>query len=277
MWQHYEVTKQKGFLEDVWPSVKKAMGFLVDFMDADTGLPGPSMDLWEERKGVHTYSCAAVWGGIFGSSLIARYLGHDKEALEWQELANSVKRAVIENLENALEIGFNRGIKMKVSEWEYQCRIDGGDRGYCTVDNRGFRTFVIDQDKRVDISMIGLVYPFKLYDDHHPHIKKLVESVRERLWSPKVGGIMRYAEDCYIGGNPWILTTLWLALYYIESGEHSQAKGLVQWAVSHQTKLGLLPEQVDKETGEPAWVIPLTWSHAMYVLAINALADRNQL
>jgi len=29
-----------------------------------------------------------------------------------------------------------------------------------------------------------------------------------------VGGYKRYSDDKYIGGNPWILTTLWLAIYY---------------------------------------------------------------
>jgi GH15 family glucan-1,4-alpha-glucosidase len=38
------------------------------------------------------------------------------------------------------------------------------------------------------------------------------------------------------------------------------------YALSAQTKLGLLPEQVTAE-GEPAWVVPLAWSHAMLLLA----------
>ena len=38
------------------------------------------------------------------------------------------------------------------------------------------------------------------------------------------------------------------------------------YALGAQTKLGLLPEQVT-EDGEPAWVVPLAWSHAMLLLA----------
>ena len=34
---------------------------------------------------------------------------------------------------------------------------------------------------------------------------------------------------------------------------------------------GFYLRQVDKETGKPAWVIPLTWSHAMFVLVLEGL------
>jgi GH15 family glucan-1,4-alpha-glucosidase len=40
----------------------------------------------------------------------------------------------------------------------------------------------------------------------------------------------------------------------------------LDYAVSAQTKLGLLPEQVT-DNGDPAWVVPLAWSHAMLLLA----------
>jgi len=38
-------------------------------------------------------------------------------------------------------------------------------------------------------------------------------------------------------------------------------------------RFGLLPEQVSKDNGEPCWVIPLTWSHAMYVLVLAGLKE----
>lgn len=42
--------------------------------------------------------------------------------------------------------------------------------------------------------------------------------------------------------------------------------GALEYALARQTRLGLLPEQVTRE-GEPAWVVPLGWSHVMLVLA----------
>jgi len=46
----------------------------------------------------------------------------------------------------------------------------------------------------------------------------------------------------------------------------------MRWAIDRQTPFGLLPEQVDRNTGEPAWVVPLTWPHAMFILAVRMLA-----
>jgi len=36
----------------------------------------------------------------------------------------------------------------------------------------------------------------------------------------------------------------------------------------------LLPEQADKNHGGPAWVLPLNWSHAMFVLTHLALRGK---
>jgi len=46
---------------------------------------------------------------------------------------------------------------------------------------------------------------------------------------PPGGGIKRYENDNYIGGNPWVLATLWVALYYIEIKEYEKAKDYLRW------------------------------------------------
>jgi len=67
------------------------------------------------------------------------------------------------------------------------------------------------------------------------------------------------------------LTTLWFALYYIRNGKINKALEYFDWAARGATPLGFLPEQIDINTGKPAWVIPLTWSHAMFVLVMAEL------
>ncbi|TMW71072.1 glycoside hydrolase family 15 protein [Alteribacter natronophilus] len=93
--------------------------------------------------------------------------------------------------------------------------------------------------------------------------------IRGKLTSPIIGGIERFPGDIYIEGNPWKLTTLWLAQYYQAMDRHEEANELIDWVGEFTPDLGLIPEQVDKFSGEPAWVMPLTWSHAMYVLAVR--------
>ena len=78
--------------------------------------------------------------------------------------------------------------------------------------------------------------------------------------------IVRYAGDTYAGGNRWVLAALWLGLWHRQAGDGAGLDRALDYAVGAQTKLGLLPEQVT-EDGEPAWVVPLAWSHAMLLLA----------
>jgi GH15 family glucan-1,4-alpha-glucosidase len=63
-----------------------------------------------------------------------------------------------------------------------------------------------------------------------------------------------------------VLAALWLGLWHRQVGDRAGHERSLEYAVSAQTDLGLLPEQVTDD-GEPAWVVPLAWSHAMLLLA----------
>ena len=88
------------------------------------------------------------------------------------------------------------------------------------------------------------------------------------------GGLARSSGDSYHYGwdstgkmPPWIITTLFLALYDEEIGNHTAALDLLVWCASH-SQSGLLPEALDPNYGNPLpTTSPLTWSSAMYVLA----------
>ena len=49
-------------------------------------------------------------------------------------------------------------------------------------------------------------------------------------------------------------------------GDEAGLQRALEYALARETELGLLSEQVTR-TGDPAWVVPLGWSHAMLVLA----------
>ncbi|AWR96029.1 glycoside hydrolase family 15 protein [Acidianus brierleyi] len=94
------------------------------------------------------------------------------------------------------------------------------------------------------------------------------------------GGLARFTGDTYHYSNtlydssgpmpPWIITTLFLALYYEKTGQYSKALNLMNWSIIHSQHL-LLPEAVDPTYGNPLpTTSPLTWSSAMYIIvAIN--------
>ncbi|HHW47547.1 MAG TPA: glycoside hydrolase [Clostridiaceae bacterium] len=275
MLKHYEVTKDIAFLEKMWESAKRAVEFMIKFIDEETGLPGPSYDLWEERFGEHAYSSAAVYAGIKAGARIAEILGFSRYYIDdWKSAAEKIKTAIVKNFWKEEEKRFIRSVRVKLNPWEEE---HTDNKIMIKVNPKGYCKDVTSEDWTVDVSLLGMAIPFEVFDVEDPRIVNTVKTIEERLISPKVGGLKRYENDKYIGGNPWIITTLWAALYHIKKGDFSKAKDYFEWAVKSCTKLNLLPEQVDKESGKPAWVIPLTWSHAMFILVLTELTEKGVL
>lgn len=273
--KHYEITKDIKFLENMWNTVEKGIDFLVNFIDDETGLPKPSYDLWEERVGEHTYSSAAVYGGIMAGVKIAEILDICREKAEkWYAVAQDIKKAMEDVLWKDEAGRFIRSVRTKLNPW-------GNEHSHHTtvieVNPKGYRRDVTLEDWMVDVSLLGVAIPFGVFDVNDKRVKDTVEAVERALTVHPAGGIKRYENDGYIGGNPWVLTTLWVALYHIEAGNLEKAKSYFEWAVKSRTELGLLPEQVDRYSGEPCWVIPLTWSHAMFVLVLDKLIETGVL
>ena len=63
--QEYAATHDIEFLELMYaPLVARAADFLVDYRDEATKLPQPSYDLWERKRGVLTFTCAATCAAL---------------------------------------------------------------------------------------------------------------------------------------------------------------------------------------------------------------------
>ena len=111
-----------------------------------------------------------------------------------------------------------------------------------------------------------------------------MKAVMARLWVSTTGGIARYENDYYqrirddpaIPGNPWIITTLWAAQYYLRIGDTQKALELINWVVAHRENSGILSEQINPYDGTPLSVSPLVWSHAQFVITMTELERVNQ-
>lgn len=275
MLRHYEITGNISFLREMWGSVRKGVEFLTDFIDAETGLPAPSYDLWEERVGEHAYSSAAVYGGIRAGADIAGILGiHDEMAERWKLVAEGIKAAIEKNLWKEEWQRFIRSIRTKLNPWGAE---PSQNTTVIKVNPKGCFRDVTLEDGMVDVSLLGLCVPFEVFDHEDLRIQNTVDVIEKVLTSHGIGGIKRYESDGYIGGNPWVLTTLWVALYHIKTKNYKKAREYFYWAVKGRTGLDLLPEQVSRENGSPIWVIPLTWSHAMFVLVLMELLEAGEL
>jgi len=225
----WRALRDKRLDAELWPSARRAAEFLLGTIEED-GIPCATADLWEEREGRHAFTAAAVYGGLRAAAAMARR--HELQLSESYEVTAEVVREAIER--------------------ELWSEFHG----------RYLRSI---GDPVLDVSLLGLAWPFAAVDPGGERMRATVAALDGELGSVG-GGVARYAGDTYAGGNRWVLAALWLGLWRRQVGDAAGLERSLEYAVRAQTALGLLPEQVTDD-GEPAWVVPLAWSHAMLLLA----------
>lgn len=223
------------FLEDL---IINATVALMNFID-EKGLSKSCFDLWEERKGIHFYSTASIYEALKASYEMIKMIDDIKYYSFLERIKNSISK-----LEKAIKTYFVENQILKRS-----------------LDNT-----------QVDISLLCGVTPFDIFDANDEVMINTVKEIERTLHMPN-GGYMRYQWDNYIGGNTWIIASLWLAMYYIKAGNKTRAQELFDWVTEHADNLYFLPEQIEREGNKTAWVSQLSWSHAMYIIVKKMLTE----
>lgn len=246
------------FLNEIWLFMLQGAEYLMT--RTCSGLHDTCMDLWETYYGIFTYTNASVYAGLLAASDIALERQEMGLSKRWQERAELIKSQTIERL------------------W-----LNDGYFAKGIIDNR--------VDATVDASILGCIVPFGLLDPGNETememIRSVIRTIENRLSISVNGhrGILRYENDQYIGGNPWIVLTLWLsrtllylAPYEVDANSNiERALEYLRWSLKCTTSPGLFPEQVNKHTGRPVWAIPLGWSNSLFIdniLLLNTL-DKN--
>lgn len=260
LWQHVKISGRTAVAEKSRDMVERAAHWLATCRFEDTEWISDGFDLWEEREGVHLYSVAAAVAGLRAAADLAEKMGWPVPKL-WRERANILSGLLEENLVAAGDtagLSFARTLFLKNSTPQSALQYTHSETAQRWA-----------SDYVMDISLLGVAEPFdavsKSFSDKV--LPELCRTARRILWRKGLGGIGRYEGDHYRDGQPWILTTLWLALAAARCGETALATECCAWVLRHTPREGQLPEQIDPVTGEPSWVMPLTWSHAMFVLA----------
>lgn len=251
VYQHYLETKDEKFIKDNLKMCEKAVHFLERYIDdlfEKTEKFGKSYDLWEETEDIHTYSLAAIFSAF--ESILKMY-----EIVKPQYEENRLKLEQIAKANRRLEKKL-----IQIKEYILANLYDNNKKSF--VRNT--------KDGKMDISLLGLVYPFKMFMPTEKKIENTIERINLTLRT-YTGGYLRYEGDNYINGNPWIISNMWLANYYLDKGEKKKAKECFDFAIKTATEHGFLGEQVDNNTLKPAWVIGLGWSHAMFVITLKRL------
>lgn len=259
LWKHYERTKDIEYIELAYkPFIEKIANFLVAFRDQETHLPLNSYDLWEEKIGITTYTCACVYGALQAAACFSELLGKRNHMRTYRDAAQEVRDAMKkylfnDRLQSFIRVGYLEDGKVRQEE-------------------------IVDAS-----SLFGLWY-FGLLDEHDAQFIATEKAVDTLLLNDKsIGGIVRYQHDQYFKStdvpNPWIITTLWqaermLTKEVVTEETLAKVRDILAWVEKSKTISGVLPEQLHPYTGEPLSATPLVWSHAVYVETVLMYIER---
>ena len=258
LWLHFQKWKDIEYIKPLYRAlIIRAADFMASYCDPKTGLPQPSYDLWEERRGVLAFTTATVWAGLTAAARFATAFGETACAEQYSAAAARMKQSVGAVLYRPELKRFVRMANQRSDgSWEF--------------------------DEKLDASLFGLWY-FGMFPPDDPRITETMTALQEGLRvKTSVGGIARYENDYYhqqsqdlanVPGNPWFICTLWLAQWAIATArtkaDLKPAVALFEWCVHHGLPSGVLAEQVHPYTHAPLSVSPLTWSHATFVMAVQ--------
>lgn len=261
LWKHYSVNKNSQQMKILYKKfIKKAGDFLYEFRDKKTRLPKESYDLWEEKLGVHTFTCSTVYAGLESAKNFAKVFGKKSDAKKYEQAAKEVREATLKYLYDS-----EKGIFIKGIYYDY----DGN----------------MHKDKTVDVSNVYGIFEYKLLEVDDLRVQKTMDVVLEKLWCEgSCKGLARYENDRYYrpdensSENPWFISTMWLAEYYIAKAKSVDdlklAEDLLIWVTQRALPSGALSEQLNPLDGTTLSVAPLTWSHAGFIIAVVKYIDK---
>ena len=264
LWQHYDKYRDIEFAHLLYRGlVTRCADFMVEFRHAETRLPAPSWNLWEDRRGIHTFTAASVVGGLRAAANFARLFAERERAETYEAAADEIAAAMRKHLYSK-ELGrFIRALHFH------------GDEHY-------------EADATIDASLFGAFY-LGAFDARDKMVASTMRAIEKHLWiDTKIGGVMRFENDSYMRfndqtpSNAWFICTLWLADYRIAIARKKEdlkgALEILEWTCQRALASGVLAEQVNPLTGEHASVSPLTWSHSTFVATVvNYLAKLKEL
>jgi oligosaccharide amylase len=257
LWEHYDNYRDIDFAHRLYPGlVVKCADFMVAYRDERTGLPNPSWNLWEDRRGIHTFTCSTVVAGLRAAAKFARLFAEMPRADVYEQAADEIVAGMVEHMYSRTCRRFARAISI------------GPDGS-------------IEIDTTVDASLIGTFY-FKCFEPDDERVVSTIEAVKTSL---QIGtGLARFENDGYMRrsletpGNAWFICTLWLADHVIATASSiadlEPAMKILVWCIGSALPSGILSEQLDPQTNEQVSVSPLTWSHSTFIATVMRYLEK---
>jgi GH15 family glucan-1,4-alpha-glucosidase len=261
--QYYQMTEDNKTLREFYDSLlRPAANFLANYIDETTKLPHASYDLWEEKLLTTTYTTAVTYAALIAAARLAEVMGRQQEAVQWQAVADDMRGAAQTKLFNKDKKFFYKGF----------------------IHKHGSNKRQIMYDDTIDTSSFYGAFMFGLFDIEGEVLGRAFTTLQATfgLKDDLVTPMPRYVGDAYRRrspdgpSNPWFITTLWLAQYYLRTNKYDQAKAVIDWVSARMLPTGVLSEQIDPVTHEFVSVAPLAWSQAELINSIIDLSSARQ-
>jgi GH15 family glucan-1,4-alpha-glucosidase len=209
-------------------------------------------DLWEERcvpaerKKYHIYSLAMCSAGLKAA---IELLGKKRKWQQTQKEMAEILSQAFSNNSNLIPRTYSQS-KATINKY----------------------------DTLPDASLLGLVYPSQTINPLDENMQRTVQTIIRKN-TTKNGGLLRYPGDKYCGrvkngwvaltgAGSWPLLSFWMSIYFSLANDKQNAQ---KYFRSPLYKIDeYLPEQIF-ESKKQSSVIPLLWSHAMFIIAAKFL------
>jgi GH15 family glucan-1,4-alpha-glucosidase len=187
-----------------------------------------------------TSSNMFIYGGLMAASRIAEVHGDYEKAKEWKGLSTSI----------------DEGIQTTWIEEE-------GRYGY------GYVVYDSDVVHKYDTPQyFGPLYGYPLHD-------RLVKNNRFLLkYASFFEHGIGYTEQEYHHG-PWMFNTGACAQFQALINASNEYVSKIEWMMEHSNGYGLMPEAIDAQDEDHAFINPLTWACAEFVSSISILVTKD--
>ncbi len=229
--------------KDLWRQLRHYVERARDAWDT------PDRGIWEVRgeSRVQTYSAGICGVALDRGAKLARRHGYEGDADAWEALAQTIQQRILDRA------------------WDEE-------KGYLTQGLDG---------GHLDAALLGLPIRRAL-PANHPRVKATVEAIDREL-SAGGGLVYRYLPDKSPDGlagheGAFLLCSFWLIDNLVLQGRLDEARDRFDRMCERTNALGLLPEEIDPETGHFLGNFPQAFSHiGMISTGFNlsrALQDR---
>jgi len=257
--QFYQMHPSPQLIRDFYAAMVVPMAeFLSTYIDETTGLPRPSYDLWEEVYLTTTYTTSVVYAALLAAADLAEAAEDEHHAVRWRSIADDILVAAHKHLYNRERKAFYKGLIVKK---------DGQ----------------IEYDATFDVSSVFGAFMYGLFPVGSDELTNAIATLKETFGHNKGAlGLPRYENDMYrrvsdsVTGNFWLISSLWLAQYDIETDKNDEALRIVDWVRQHAGSTGIFSEQVSPLDDSMISVAPLTWTHAEFLATLlDTINEKN--